>query len=166
MTEGLVELETIAELSLALTGFSALLAMFRGGSIHTWQPRPRLAFWLIITYGLGALAFSLLPSLLRDLGLHSWAAPMLALATFHLVAYGLFLRRSFSLTAAGDPTPNAASWVVGSVVTAISLIVLFWGATGGLGGPSYRLYHFGAVACLFNSANSFVGVLRLERPAA
>jgi hypothetical protein len=42
MAEGLVELDTIAELSLALIGFSALLAMFRGGSIHTWQPRTRV----------------------------------------------------------------------------------------------------------------------------
>jgi hypothetical protein len=45
MAEALVELDTIAELSLALIGFSALIAMFRGGSIRTWQPRPRLAFW-------------------------------------------------------------------------------------------------------------------------
>jgi hypothetical protein len=166
MEEGVVQLDTIAELSLALIGFSALLAMFRGGSVHTWQPRPRIAFWLIVSYGLGALAFSLLPSVLLDIGVASWIPAILMLALFHSVTFGLAVRRHFILGASGDPTPNPASWVLGGLITGVTLVVLIWGATGGLAGPSYRVYHFGVVACLFMASLSFVSVLRREWPAA
>ena len=166
MAEGTVELDTIAELSLALIGFSALIPMFRGGAIHTWQPRPRLAFWLIISYGLGALFFSLLPSILRDIAVASWAPAMLILALFHFVTFGLSLRRHFILTASGDPTRNAGSWVLLGLITGVTLVVLIWGAAGGLAGPSYQLYHLGVVACLLNASLAFVAVLRFERPAA
>ncbi len=166
MTEGLVELETIAELSLALIGFSALIAIFRGGSIHTWEPRPRIAFWIIVSYGLGALAFSLLPSVFRDLGVTSWATLMLILALFHLVTFGLFLRLHFILNASGHPTPNFALWVLAGLITSATVVVLIWGAVGGLVGPGYQLYHLGVVACLVIASLSFVAVLRLYRPAA
>jgi hypothetical protein len=166
MAEGVVELDTIAELSLALIGFSALLAMFRGGSIHTWQPRTRVAFWLIISYGFGALVFSLLPSVLRDIGAASWASAMLTLAMFHFVTFSLFLRRHFILDASGDPSPNAASWVLGGLITGATLLVLIFGAAGGLAGPSYQLYHLGVVACLLIASLAFVSVLRLEKHAA
>jgi len=166
MAEGAVELDTIAELSLALIGFSALLAMFRGGSIHTWQPRPRIAFWFIVSYGLGALAFALLPSVLRDIGVASWIPAMLILAVFHFVTFGLFVRRHFILNASGHRTPNPESWALGGLITGVTLVILIWGAAGGLAGPSYRLYHLGVVACLFMASLSFVSVLRLERPAA
>ena len=161
-----VELDTVSELSLALIGFSALIAMFRRGSIQTWEPRPRVAFWAIVAYGLGALVFALLPSILRDLGIDSWILLMVLLALFHLSAVGLFLRRHFLLNAAGDPTLNPVFWLAGGLMGIGTSALLIVGLAGGLGGPSYRLYHVGVVSCLLVASASFVGVLRLRSPAA
>ena len=72
----IVDLATIAELALALIGFSALIAVFRGGSIQAWEPRRRLALWVIVTYGLAALYFALLPTVFRALRVSSWGAAM------------------------------------------------------------------------------------------
>jgi hypothetical protein len=91
---------------------------------------------------------------------------MLTLAMFHFVTFSLFLRRHFILIASGDPSSNAASWVLGSLITGATLLVLIFGAAGGLAGPSYQLYHLGVVACLLNASLAFVSVLRLEEPAA
>jgi hypothetical protein len=160
-----VELDTLAELSLALIGFSALIAMFRGGSVHTWEPRPRIGFWIIIAYGLGALAFALLPSILRDLNVGSWAPPVALLALFHLITISLFLRRHVRLNSAGHPTPNPLLWVISAFMGFGTSALLFVGMAGGLGGPTYRLYHVGVASCLLVASVSFVGVLRLHRPA-
>jgi hypothetical protein len=163
--EGIVELDTLAELSLTLAGFSALLAVFRGGDIHSWNPRARLGFWLIITYSLGALFFSLLPSILRDVGASSWESPILALLIF-LTAIGVvILRRNLQLVSAGVPAPNQTIWVLGTVVVLATVATLGWSLVGGLGGPSYRLYHLGVVVCLLLACLCFVNVLRFREPA-
>jgi hypothetical protein len=161
-----VELDTLAELSLALIGFSALIAMFRGGSVHTWEPRPRVGFWIIVSYSLGALVFALLPSILRDLNVDSWALPVALLALFHLITMSLLLRRHLRLNSAGHPTPNPLLWVIGALMGFGTSALLFVGMAGGLGGPTYRLYHVGVASCLLVASVSFVGVLRLHRPAA
>ena len=48
----------------------------------------------------------------------------------------------------------------------LTLMVLVWSLLGGLGGPSYRIYHFGVVLCLLVAVNAFVGFLRLANPAS
>jgi hypothetical protein len=64
----------------------ALLAMFRSGSVHTWEPRARLAFWLIVTQGFAALFFALLLGDVLALGLGPWVLgilPWLSVAPVH-----------------------------------------------------------------------------------
>lgn len=160
-----VELDTLAELSLALIGFSALIAMFRDGSVDTWEPRRLLGFWVIIVYGIGALAFALLPSILRGLNVDSWVPPLALLALFHFTAVSLLLRWHVRLDSAGHPTPNPPLWVIASLMGFGTSALLVFGMAGGLGGPSYRLYHVGVVSCVLSASISFVGVLRMHRPA-
>ena len=112
-----VELDTLAELSLALIGFSALIAMFRGGSVDTWEPRARLGFWIIIVYGLGALTFALLPSILRGLNVDSWVPSSVLLALFHFVTISLLLWRHLRLNSEGHPTSNPLLWAIGFLMT-------------------------------------------------
>ena len=164
--EGIVGLDTIAELSLALAGFSALLAAFRGGAIHTWHPRARLGFWLIITYSFGALFFALLPSLLINLGTTSWAAPLSALSLFLVVVATLAIRRNLQLVAEGIPAPSQAVWVLAGVISVGTVALLAYGVVGGLGGPTLRLYHFGVTVSLSLACLCFVTVLRLREPTA
>ena len=159
-----VELDTIAEISLALIGFSALLAMFRQGGIHTWEARARLAFWLIVTSGFAALFFSLLPSIMRGFVVASWAPSIALLAGYHVVSQSLFLRWHFTLNAKGESTPNPALWVIGVLVSFGSAGGLALGLAGGLGGASYPIYNVGVVACLVTASLGFIGFLRLDRP--
>ena len=160
-----VELDTLAELSLALIGFSALIAMFRGGSVDTWEPRPRIGFWIIIVYGLGALAFALLPSILRGLNVDSWVLSLALLALFHFTTMSVLLRRHLRLNSAGHPTTNPLLWMIASLMGFGTSALLIVGIAGGLGGPSYRLYHVGVVSCVLIASLSFVGVLRLRGQA-
>jgi hypothetical protein len=148
--EGLVGLDTIAELSLALAGFSSLLAVFRGGAIHGWHPRARMAFWILLSYSLGALIFALVPSLLQDLG----------------SGVALCLYRHFQLTRVGVPTTNTIAWALGSSAALLTTAVLLTGVVGAFGGPSYRLYHMGVVMCLLIAVVSFLGFFRTRDTAA
>lgn len=161
-----VELDTIAELSLALVGFSALLAMFRSGSVHTWEPRARLAFWLIVTQGFAALFFALLPATLRGLSVVTWTPAIAPLASYHVVCMSILLHRHFALNAEGHTTPNLANWFVGSFVSFGTAGFLALALAGKLGGPSYHVYTAGVTSCLVLASLGFIGVLRLDRPAA
>lgn len=50
-----VELDLVAESSVTLAAFTSLLAALRGGTLHEWDPRPRLGFWLLLSYSLASL---------------------------------------------------------------------------------------------------------------
>jgi hypothetical protein len=68
--------------------------------------------------------------------------------------------------------PSKALWFVSAGAMSLTPAVLIWSLVGRLGRPSlaslasYTVYHFGVVACLLSAVNSFVGFLRLDRPAA
>jgi hypothetical protein len=162
----IVDLATIAELALALIGFSALIAVFRGGSIQAWEPRRRLALWVIVTYGLAALYFALLPTVFRALGVSSWAAPTALLAAFHLLSLVVLLRHHFQLKAAGHISTNAGPWVLATLIGLGAVGVLVGGIAGSLSGPTDQIYRLGVIACLVEGTIGFIGVLRLDRPAA
>jgi uncharacterized membrane protein YccC len=67
--KGTIDLGTFAQLGIALVGFTALIAVFRGASVGSWHPRARMALWYIVTHGLGAVLFAMLPSFLSALQL-------------------------------------------------------------------------------------------------
>ena len=54
--------------------------------------------------------------------------------------------------------------IVSAGVMLLTPVILIWSLVGGLGGPSYPIYHFGVAVCLLSAVSSFVGFLRLDRP--
>ena len=54
-------LTTIAEVAVALIGFSGLAAALLGRSAGKWDPRETVSLWSIIGFGAAALLFALLP---------------------------------------------------------------------------------------------------------
>ena len=136
----------------------------------TQAPRPsRFRRWINRLWWLhsfGALFFSLLPSLLLDLGITSWAAPISALSLFLIVPMALAVRQNLKLVAAGIPAPSQSVWVLGALIVVGTVALLAYGVAGGLGGPTHRLYHFGVVVSLILALFSFIAVLRLREPAA
>lgn len=164
--EGFVGLDTIGVIAITLAALSSLLAAVRGGNPLDWAPRLRLGFWILLVYSLGALAFALLPSLLHDLGVSSWGAQVALLAAFHLISAVRFLRRHFSLLRQGEASHSTILWAGGSILMFLTPVVLIWSLAGGLGGPSYAVYHAGVLVCLLASVGAFIGFLRLGQPAA
>jgi hypothetical protein len=160
--EGFVGLDTIAVIAITLAALSSLLAAVRGGNPLDWAPRLRLGFWILLDYSLGALGFALLPSLLHDLGVYSWGALVALLAAFHLISAIRFLRHHFLLLRSGSASHSALLWAVGSVLMVLTPVVLIWSLLGGLGGPSYAVYHAGVLVCLLASVGAFIGFLRLD----
>ena len=162
--EGTIELGTLAELGVAIAGFGVLIAIFRGGSISSWHPRARMALWYIVAHGLGALFFSLLPSLLFALSSARWTVALILLAAFHVGAYLLLLRGNLALDERG---PNQWYYWLNGVVAASNLVVLGGGALGWLAAPTSSIYGFGVASCVLLAGFAFIGVLRLpESPAA
>jgi hypothetical protein len=104
--KGTIDLGTFAELGVALVGFTALIAVFRGGSVGSWHPRARMALWYIVAHGLGAVLVAMLPSLLAVVQVESWAGALAVLGLFHAATYGDLLRRHIVLLSEGISTPN------------------------------------------------------------
>jgi len=157
-----VELDTIAVVAITLAAFTSILAAVRGGHLHEWSPRFRLGFWMLVHYSLGALGFSLLPSLARDLGTTTWNGAVALLALFQFTSAVYFLRRHMLLEHSGNTSRSRTLWSVGSVMMFLTSALLAWSLFGGLGGATYHLYHFGVVVCLLASLGAFVGFLRLD----
>ena len=157
-----IELDTIAVVAITLAALTSILAALRGGHWHEWAPRFRLGFWMLVQYSLGALGFSLLPSLLRDFGVTSWGGAVAVLALFQVTSAVHFVRRHILLELSGVASRSKTLWIVGTVIMFLTSALLAWSLFGGLGGPTYYLYHFGVSICLLASLGAFVGFLRLD----
>lgn len=119
-----VELDTIAQISVTLAAFTGLLAGVRGGNLHEWAPRSRLGFWLLLSYCLSALGFSVLPTVLRDFGVDSWGGAIALLAAFHVICAAFFLNRHIALSRAGDSSRSQALWYIGASLMSVTPAIL------------------------------------------
>ena len=54
-------LYNLAEIAIALAGFSGLVAVFRSERLGSWLPRERFLFWLLLAGALGTLFLALFP---------------------------------------------------------------------------------------------------------
>ncbi len=164
--ERTVDLGTLAELGIAITGFTALIAIFRGGSISSWHPRARMALWYIVCHGLGAVLFALLPSLLFVFSYVSWSVALVTIGLFHAGAYGALFRHHLILQSQGIPTPNLWFYWLNGVVVAANVVVLGAGVLGLFAAPPSAIYDFGVASCVLLAGCALIGVLRLPEPPA
>ena len=81
---------------------------------------------------------------------------------FQIISGVHFLGRHLVLGRSGVPSHSTTLWLIGSVIMILTPAVLIWSLFGGLGGPTYNLYHFGVSICLLASLGAFVGFLRLD----
>src|SRR5262249_25038410 len=95
--------------------------------------RFRLGFWMLVQYSLGALAFSLLPSLARDFGITSWSGAVALLAVFQFTSCVHFFRAHMSLERTGNVSRSRTLWFAGLVTMLLTPAALAWSLFGGLG---------------------------------
>jgi hypothetical protein len=144
------ELLGVAQVAVALIGFSGLISVFRPSAAGL-VARDLTALAMIIAAGSIALFFALFPLPLLHLGIPprvAWAVSSAAFSLTLLGAVVVMLLVSRGLTARGHPprTPRLNRTVEGlGVVLALLLLVNALGA-GPLGGPG--LYLFALIGCL------------------
>jgi hypothetical protein len=69
---------TLAEISVAITGFSSLIIIFRGSSTD-WSRQDYVNFGYVLSWGIGTIFLSLLPIVLVEFGMKLSAAAQIGL---------------------------------------------------------------------------------------
>jgi hypothetical protein len=69
---------TLAEISVAITGFSSLIIIFRGSSTD-WNRQDYLSFGYVLSWSIGSIFLSLLPIVLVEFGMKLSAAAQIGL---------------------------------------------------------------------------------------
>jgi hypothetical protein len=159
---GGLSLETIAELAIALAGFSGLIAMIRSGPVHDWHPRARLAFWITLDWSMASVFFAALPSILQPFGVTGWALPSLIIGTSLVLGLLLMLGYHIGLTRNGFPTQNAWHWVGSVSIPMVGLVCTLGSGSGLFSSPSYEWYRLGVLACLLSAVPPFLASFRVR----
>lgn len=155
-------LNTIAEVAIALAGFSGLAAVFRSQPFQAWAPRERFAFWLIFVCSLGALFFALIPSAFHYFGLServTWRSASLLMLLWIagvLVAAVIADRR---MNRTGHPRAWPFSWRVGAPTAFLAAILQFMNAIGLVITPGPGPYYVALIAMLALGAMNFILLL-------
>ncbi len=116
----------LAQIAVALVGFSGLASVFRRSGDDTWRPDVR--FWSLIIATIGCLIFSLLPLAFLHGGMSSivtWSACSGIFAAFMTVSWIAFLRELRRRIGAGEYYKSAitVAFTVGHVI-AVAVLVL------------------------------------------
>ncbi len=158
-------LETLAQVSVTLSGFSGLVVAFRSGaasSLDTWLPRERLIFWLLLVSSLSALFFSLLPLVLGAFELADeaiWRGSSLVLFPFLAGAVGIAWRVNRRLASEGHPSVIPNVWAVGGPLTVLVAGVQLANGLGAFASRAYGVYLLGPLLLLGMACLMFVAFL-------
>ena len=147
-------LTTVAEVSIALAGFTGVVAVLGNRRNHDWSPEERLQLRTLVETSLTALFASFAPSVLF-LVLTSepavWRSANLFLGALHLANLVAFLRR----TTDARPTTSQK----GLLVIGIAIILFHFLAAGGLVPWYILIFVVGLLQQVFIAALNFVLML-------
>ena len=147
-------LTTVAEVSIALAGFTGVVAVLGNRRNHDWSPEERLQLRTLVETSLTALFASFAPSVLY-LVLTSepavWRSANLFLGALHLANLVAFLRRT---TDARPTTSQKALLVIG-----VAVILFHFLAAGGLVPWYILIFVVGLLQQVFIAALNFVLML-------
>ena len=130
----------LAQIAIALIGFSGLVFIFRGRGDKTWRPGNR--FYTLITTGSGCLIFSLLPLAFLHGGMSSfvtWSACSGLFAAFLAVSWAWLYIELVRRIGAGQYYKSAIT-VAFTAGHAIAVVVLVLNTLGIAWQPSFPPY--------------------------
>ncbi len=139
---------TLAEISVAITGFSSLIIVFRGSSTD-WSRQDYLGFGYVLSWSIGSVFLSLLPVVLVEFGMTRSTAAQIGLFTtpaYMFAAGGILGYARSRIVREGDwqPRPlwrSATGPGRAGIGMALSALVIVTGAlAAGLGllpGPQH-----------------------------
>jgi hypothetical protein len=147
-------LTTVAEVSIALAGFTGVVAVLGNRRNHDWSPEERLQLRTLVETSLTAMFASFVPSVLF-LALDSepavWRSANLFLGALHLANLVAFLRR------ATDAKPTASQ--KGLIVLGIAMILAHLLTAAGLIPWYVLVFLVGLLQQVFIAALNFVLLL-------
>ena len=151
-------LDTIAEVSVALAGFSGLAAAFRSRTMREWMKWERIWFWYILAWSFASLLFSLLPAALGGLGVRpssAWPLCNVSLAVFIAAAIGHGVRQGWRLHRIGVPHPQPLL-TSAALLPAAAAVVLLLSSLAGFGPPPLGAYQYALFVTLGLACGSFL----------
>ena len=154
------ELLSIAEIAVALIGFSGLIFVVRARDVTELETRDLSALAMIVSAGSIALAFSLLPLPLSHVGLSEpvfWRISSLLFGVTMVAAAGVFHFVNRRLVKSGHPerTPRLNRT---ALISAFLMGMLLALSASGAVPPGPALYLLGLVVCLLLCL-AFVGFI-------
>ncbi|MEO6366174.1 MAG: hypothetical protein ABIO38_09045 [Luteimonas sp.] len=145
-------LAAFAQIAVAFAGLSALALVVVQLAGVRWQAQMTTGFWLLITWSLGAIVFSLLPLLLLEFGISESAVVSICsacLGMFVFVVIGSALRRDTRILRLqiGAKPPVRTMMLVGGLA-ALSAFAMLLNAFFVLPGPRAAWYLAGVFEML------------------
>lgn len=121
-------LTTIAECAIAFAGFSALAVIVPQLAGVPWRGEMATGLWLMVSWSLTAFLFSLLPLVMRELGLSaasafSWSSGLLAVSILSQGALAGIRDRRLARQASGRP-PERIVFVARALAITVALVLL------------------------------------------
>ena len=159
---------TLAEISVAITGFSSLIIIFRGSSTD-WSRQDYISFGYVLSWSIGSIFLSLLPIVLVEFGMKLSAAAQIGLFSTpaYIVVVGSILGYTRNrIVREGDwqsrPVWRSAigSGRMGIGMSVSALVIVFGALAAGLGilpGPQHAWYTV-AIILLMAHAIAEMGV--------
>ena len=154
---------TLAQMAVAVTGFSSLVIIFGGGS-SVWTGQHFVTFAFSLSWSIGSIFLSLLPIILVEFGMHLSAAAQ----------YGLFLLVAYMFVIAGALTYariKLAGNGIGGIrrrlsvgMTLVFLAIVSCALAAGLGllpGPA-RAWYATTIVLLLAHATGELGILVVQ----
>ncbi len=155
-------LYNIAEIAIALAGFSGLVAVFRSEHLGSWLPRERFLFWLLLACAFGVLFFALIPVTLHHLAFSDgavWAISSALAASYYAAMLGTACVAHLRMNKAGHPTSRPAAWYVFLPLSVLVIVLLVLNAAGVVFDRSVGVYHAALLVGLVAASTFFVFLL-------
>ncbi len=154
---------TLAEVAVAVTGFSSLIVVFRGNAAE-WGRQDFIGLSFVLSWSIGAIFASLLPLVLAEFGFASDAVSRAGL--FGLVAYMMIVAAVLTRAQAraaqetGESLPKRPRLVMGVSFCLITLLAL--GAAFNLLPGALQAWYAAAIVMLLGHATADLGVFVVQ----
>ena len=158
-------LYTVAQIAVALIGFSGIVAAFKERGTAGFATSEQALLGLLIERGFAALFFALLPPLLALLmppGRAFWAACSGLLAAYTLTAFVRLIRRRRTMSTSARATGARSFYLNSTVALSAAFGVQLLNAAGVVPNQGVGWYALGATWYLVAGANLFVALLRVD----
>jgi hypothetical protein len=153
---------TLAEVAVAITGFSSLIIIFRGST--AWSRQDYVSFSFVLCWSIGSIFLSLLPIVLVEFGVVLATASQVGLfsAIVYMCAVGVLLTRvQTRVLKEGGGSVNTRSKLLMGLSFGSIVLIAFTAGIGVLPGPQHAWFA-ATIVFLMAHATADLGVFVVQ----